>query len=110
MGYNFRLLFRPQSCLSVHRFLLFLCCVVFSEETRMSPRLAVLAGRLLLTVVAASISVLAQAAPQTSSADETRSEEHTSELQSPYDIVCRLLLEKKNTLLIVIPYNDYSTS
>src|SRR5437867_6310042 len=26
-----------------------------------------------------------------------RSEEHTSELQSPYDLVCRLLLEKKNT-------------
>src|SRR5699024_11849648 len=27
----------------------------------------------------------------------TRSEEHTSELQSRFDIVCRLLLEKKNT-------------
>src|SRR5207248_10277628 len=27
--------------------------------------------------------------------DVTRSEEHTSELQSPYDLVCRLLLEKK---------------
>src|SRR5207248_10438277 len=26
-----------------------------------------------------------------------RSEEHTSELQSPYDLVCRLLLEKKKT-------------
>src|SRR5207248_7233915 len=26
-----------------------------------------------------------------------RSEEHTSELQSPYDIVCRLLLETKKT-------------
>src|SRR5437868_12913436 len=26
---------------------------------------------------------------------ETRSEEHTSELQSRFDIVCRLLLEKK---------------
>src|SRR5207248_9643296 len=26
---------------------------------------------------------------------ERRSEEHTSELQSPYDLVCRLLLEKK---------------
>src|SRR5207248_10831726 len=26
---------------------------------------------------------------------EFRSEEHTSELQSPYDLVCRLLLEKK---------------
>src|SRR5207248_5496977 len=30
------------------------------------------------------------------SAANTRSEEHTSELQSPYDLVCRLLLEKKN--------------
>src|SRR5438094_1311769 len=28
-----------------------------------------------------------------------RSEEHTSELQSPYDLVCRLLLEKKNSNL-----------
>src|SRR5207248_11157944 len=27
--------------------------------------------------------------------NEGRSEEHTSELQSPYDLVCRLLLEKK---------------
>src|SRR5207248_11439519 len=27
-----------------------------------------------------------------------RSEEHTSELQSPYDLVCRLLLEKKNII------------
>src|SRR6266516_2835436 len=27
--------------------------------------------------------------------DRPRSEEHTSELQSPYDLVCRLLLEKK---------------
>src|SRR5207249_5045833 len=26
-----------------------------------------------------------------------RSEEHTSELQSRFDVVCRLLLEKKNT-------------
>src|SRR6266705_58556 len=29
--------------------------------------------------------------------DLERSEEHTSELQSPYDLVCRLLLEKKKT-------------
>src|SRR5437867_5346543 len=27
-----------------------------------------------------------------------RSEEHTSELQSPYDLVCRLLLEKKKVV------------
>src|SRR5437867_7842571 len=33
-----------------------------------------------------------------------RSEEHTSELQSPYDLVCRLLLEKKKEHNI--PYNS----
>src|SRR2546421_5928816 len=31
------------------------------------------------------------------SPDPTRSEEHTSELQSRSDLVCRLLLEKKKT-------------
>src|SRR5207248_9609961 len=31
-----------------------------------------------------------------------RSEEHTSELQSPYDLVCRLLLEKKKNKKISI--------
>src|SRR5438552_13565951 len=31
-----------------------------------------------------------------------RSEEHTSELQSPDQLVCRLLLEKKNTNLIFL--------
>src|SRR5699024_12818271 len=30
-------------------------------------------------------------------ADDVRSEEHTSELQSRFDLVCRLLLEKKKT-------------
>src|SRR5207248_9777593 len=30
-----------------------------------------------------------------------RSEEHTSELQSPYDLVCRLLFEKKNNQILV---------
>src|SRR5207249_12125106 len=30
-----------------------------------------------------------------SHSNETRSEEHTSELQSRFDLVCRLLLEKK---------------
>src|SRR5437867_6182474 len=31
-----------------------------------------------------------------------RSEEHTSELQSPYDLVCRLLLEKKKEKEIIL--------
>src|SRR5256885_6308361 len=30
-----------------------------------------------------------------------RSEEHTSELQSPCNLVCRLLLEKKKKLLLI---------
>src|SRR5207248_7675081 len=33
-----------------------------------------------------------------------RSEEHTSELQSPYDLVCRLLLEKKKNHDTQHPY------
>src|SRR5207249_9963064 len=32
--------------------------------------------------------------------DADRSEEHTSELQSRFDLVCRLLLEKKKTTII----------
>src|SRR5437867_10506681 len=37
----------------------------------------------------------ARAAVSRSGRRAPRSEEHTSELQSPYDLVCRLLLEKK---------------
>src|SRR5438094_5650584 len=33
-----------------------------------------------------------------------RSEEHTSELQSPYDLVCRLLLEKKKKKIRQMPH------
>src|SRR5256885_13291162 len=34
---------------------------------------------------------------------ERRSEEHTSELQSPCNLVCRLLLEKKKVIRMVWP-------
>src|SRR6266516_5028951 len=40
-----------------------------------------------------------------------RSEEHTSELQSPYELVCRLLLEKKKKVPIIgFPKEIYRTS
>src|SRR2546430_13648750 len=39
----------------------------------------------------------------------TRSEEHTSELQSQSNLVCRLLLEKKKTILHVIE-NEHDSS
>src|SRR5256885_2421155 len=39
-----------------------------------------------------------------------RSEEHTSELQSPCNLVCRLLLEKKKKVILYVfgvnPYNE----
>src|SRR5207249_6282682 len=38
-----------------------------------------------------------RAAPPRPATAGSRSEEHTSELQSRFDLVCRLLLEKKNT-------------
>src|SRR5438094_6161990 len=41
------------------------------------------------------IKVTEEAIREALAIDKTRSEEHTSELQSPYDLVCRLLLEKK---------------
>src|SRR5260221_2203056 len=36
-----------------------------------------------------------------------RSEEHTSELQSHSDLVCRLLLEKKKNITIVVHGSNY---
>src|SRR2546426_6005146 len=42
-------------------------------------------------------------------ADSDRSEEHTSELQSPCNLVCRLLLEKKKqTATDVKTYSEYA--
>src|SRR5689334_24163226 len=52
--------------------------------------------------------------PTTDPSVEARSEEHTSELQSQFHLVCRLLLEKKknlhlNTILLIsFIYSYYS--
>src|SRR2546426_2026610 len=43
--------------------------------------------------------------------EQMRSEEHTSELQSPCNLVCRLLLEKKkkyNIIILVLYTNIYT--
>src|SRR5256885_8135827 len=40
--------------------------------------------------------------PHLRSAVARRSEEHTSELQSPCNLVCRLLLEKKNKIIATL--------
>src|SRR5256885_11063316 len=41
--------------------------------------------------------------------DAARSEEHTSELQSPCNLVCRLLLEKKNLKNLDKPLFGFNT-
>src|SRR3989454_6758833 len=43
------------------------------------------------------LDVIGQQEPVGALAEKHRSEEHTSELQSPCNLVCRLLLEKKKT-------------
>src|SRR6266566_2322019 len=40
----------------------------------------------------------------------SRSEEHTSELQSPCNLVCRLLLEKKKTTAIALSSHTFANS
>src|SRR5207248_8317590 len=42
-----------------------------------------------------AVKILAMSGVKSAGALDVRSEEHTSELQSPYDVVCRLRLEKK---------------
>src|SRR3712207_8310775 len=46
----------------------------------------------------ASVSSTSRVADESGTVERTRSEEHTSELQSRQYLVCRLLLEKKNRL------------
>src|SRR3712207_8263020 len=74
-----------------------LWAVVMKISGRRAARiLSACAASLLLAVLAAPAP-----APATNSAPaagETRSEEHTSELQSRQYLVCRLLLEKKNQI------------
>src|SRR5277367_6921804 len=53
------------------------------------------------TTLFRSLCRLVALSPRTGSADHAwrmRSEEHTSELQSHHDLVCRLLLEKKKKI------------
>src|SRR5690242_21030903 len=57
---------------------------------------------------AGSVRHLQGRAPQFS-ATATRSEEHTSELQSHDNLVCRLLLEKKKKKTNQLPPTDSST-
>src|SRR2546426_2517498 len=66
-----------------------------------------------LTFLLVPLLSLALMTAQVSAATSWRSEEHTSELQSPCNLVCRLLLEKKktrnNSMQFVLPHTDTYT-
>src|SRR3712207_9020043 len=53
-------------------------------------------------VVAGLVDAVARGAVCWTDANGERSEEHTSELQSRQYLVCRLLLEKKKTVLLLV--------
>src|SRR5256886_4648978 len=52
-----------------------------------------------------SVTVTFHSSPDASATSASRSEEHTSELQSQSNLVCRLLLEKKKTNYNTRMYN-----
>src|SRR5256885_9692921 len=52
-----------------------------------------------LPLAATGLTLLAIQLPKVDVVGDPRSEEHTSELQSPCNLVCRLLLEKKKELI-----------
>src|SRR5437773_5975258 len=74
------------------------CHVILAHE----PMRAAAAATVVLGSIAFGAAALAQhitKAPAPADWAAMRSEEHTSELQSHHDLVCRLLLEKKNSII-----------
>src|SRR5256885_6702583 len=70
---------------------LFPYTTLFRSRSARGPSLPTVAG-----LIPALVSRLSQKYPRLSfDVIQSRSEEHTSELQSPCNLVCRLLLEKK---------------
>src|SRR2546422_8517773 len=57
---------------------------------------------------ASSASATSASAAASTNASRSRSEEHTSELQSRLHLVCRLLLEKKKNIKLIHKSADYT--
>src|SRR5689334_24792852 len=76
---------------------------LFPYTTLFRSRAAVVASsailRSALARVSAKMRTFGMYLRMSDDANEGRSEEHTSELQSQFHLVCRLLLEKKNETL-----------
>src|SRR2546426_9211723 len=89
---------------------LFPYTTLFRSPLDMKPSKTAVAISISLLLLAAVVTLRnpdANGAPARAAAAE-RSEEHTSELQSPCNLVCRLLLEKKKKKKQYIYINDTS--
>src|SRR6202140_1903797 len=60
----------------------------------------------ILLGVLCAVPALSQSCAMCYSTARARSEEHTSELQSAKDLVCRLLLEKKRSRIVLVPRHE----
>src|SRR5207248_3935543 len=69
------------------------CLVPMYEANSWSNALTF--GPMVSCMLSSTSSIAARTSSRIVTCSKARSEEHTSELQSPYDLVCRLLLEKK---------------
>src|SRR5688500_19622214 len=84
---------------SVKAFFLFVIILIISTNLRAQEQFVEPSARLLTTFSFKQLSggvILLKGL--FANFPDTRSEEHTSELQSPCNLVCRLLLEKKKLL------------
>src|SRR3712207_7470969 len=93
----------PRSTLSLHDALP-ICASASAGSARTAATAATIAARVLIPPVTGRKYCLQARGPTPVGAPDARragarSEEHTSELQSHSDLVCRLLLEKKKTLI-----------
>src|SRR3712207_8022974 len=79
------------------------CCQVLGFANSLAPWPKLLVSALPVGSVTKVPTGVLQSTPATASSGvlPSRSEEHTSELQSRQYLVCRLLLEKKNNLLLL---------
>src|SRR2546425_4237415 len=77
-------------------------CSSSASRLRMNQWLSFTSTRVAPAARAPSTAAFASAVMSRRNRPYSRSEEHTSELQSLAYLVCRLLLEKKNTLVVAI--------
>src|SRR3712207_8894697 len=85
---------------------LFPYTTLFRSEDEVSDPLHLPLGRPRKLIEGRGLRVAAQSGVPRRNGDDTRSEEHTSELQSRQYLVCRLLLEKQKTPIMSNDSNE----